>query len=235
MHQGDALAVPRDGVLDRRADQPLAAGFAHRLYGYTGIGPDVPRELFPAEGDQPGGLVAVGLLFLPGVHVLRVLAEDDHVHLIGMTHRTGHAGEPAYRPQAYVQVEDLAQRHVQAADAAPHGRGQGPLDAHQVFPETFYRFIRKPAFRKVEGLFACQYLVPRDAAVTAVRLVDRGVENALSRPPDIRSRAVAFDERDDRLGRDVEHAPVIDGYVLSTSGWFCSHVAFFLLRMHSFI
>ena len=63
-----------------------------------------------------------------GVHVLGVLAEDDDVHLLGLRHRRRRALEVAHRPDAGVEVEHLAQRDVQAADAAADRRRQRPLD-----------------------------------------------------------------------------------------------------------
>ena len=49
------------------------------------------------------------------VDVFGVLAEDHHVDLLGRLHRRGHALEVAHRAQADVQVEHLAQRHVERA------------------------------------------------------------------------------------------------------------------------
>src|SRR5512146_2866381 len=47
-----------------------------------------------------------------GVHVFRVLAVDHDVHALGVLHRRGRA-VVLHRANAGVQVEDLAQRHVQ--------------------------------------------------------------------------------------------------------------------------
>jgi hypothetical protein len=65
-----------------------------------------------------------------GVDVLGVLAVDHHVHVAGALDGRGDALEPAHGPHAGVQVQHLAQRHVQRADAAAHRRGQRPLDPH---------------------------------------------------------------------------------------------------------
>jgi hypothetical protein len=44
----------------------------------------------------------------------------------------GVPGNVAHRAHAGVEVEHLAQRHVEAAEAAADGRGQRPLDADDV-------------------------------------------------------------------------------------------------------
>ena len=87
---------------------------------------------FMQELDQLLGLVAAGLVLDAGVDVLRVLAEDHHVDLLGLLHRRGHALEVAHRAQADVEVELLAQRDVQRADAAADRRGQRALDRDDV-------------------------------------------------------------------------------------------------------
>ena len=85
-----------------------------------------------------------------GVDVLRVLAEDHHVDVARALHRARHAREPADRAQADVEVEHLAQRHVQRADAAADRRGERPLDADQVLAEGVERLVRQPLAGLVE-------------------------------------------------------------------------------------
>ena len=55
--------------------------------------------------------------------------------------------EPAHRPQAHVQVEDLAQRDVEAADAAADRRGERALDADEVLAERRRRSPRAASRR----------------------------------------------------------------------------------------
>ena len=148
-----------------------------------------------------------------GVDVLRVLAEDHHVDLFGPLHGRGHAGEPADRAKAGVEVEPLAERHVQRADAAADRRGQRALDADEVLLERLDGRVGQPALELVVGLLAGVDLVPVDLLLTAVGLLDRGVEDTHGGLPDIRPDAVAFDERDDGVVGDVEGsvAPHLEG------------------------
>ena len=47
-------------------------------------------------------------------------------------------------PQADVEVEHLAQRDVQRADAAANRRGQRTLDPHEIVTERLHRLIGQP-------------------------------------------------------------------------------------------
>ena len=67
-----------------------------------------------------------------GVDVLRVLAENDDVHPLGVGDGRRRSSEIANRPHARKQIEDLAQRHVQASDASTDRRGQRTLDGDLV-------------------------------------------------------------------------------------------------------
>jgi hypothetical protein len=63
-----------------------------------------------------------------GVDVFGVFAEDDDVELFGVLHGAGHALVVLDRANAGVEVENLAQGHVQRADAAADGRGERSFD-----------------------------------------------------------------------------------------------------------
>ena len=60
------------------------------------------------------------------------------------------------------------------------------------------RLVGQPVPRLLERFLARQHFEPLDLAAAAVRLRDRRVEHAHARAPDVRPRAVAFDERNDR-------------------------------------
>ena len=166
----DALALVLDGILDRAVDEAHAAGVADGLDADADLhvgreirradclpkllgGGLVPKRIFlnsfgkflgqEIRGPSAASGVPAGV-FDARVNVLGVLAEDDHVHLFGMLHGRGHAGEPLHRAQADVEVEHLAQRDVERADAAADGRGQRALDADEVFLERLDGVIRQP-------------------------------------------------------------------------------------------
>src|SRR5581483_2273262 len=132
------------------------------------------------------------------VDVLRVLAEDHHVDLVGALDGARDALEPAHGPEADVEVEDLAERDVERADAAADGRRERALDAHPELLERGDRLVRKPVAEAVERLLAGVDLAPGDLPLAAVRLLDRGVEDALRGAPDVGAGAVALDEGEDR-------------------------------------
>ena len=62
--------------------------------------------------------------------------------------------EPAHRAQAHVEVEDLAQRDVERADAAADRRGERALDADEVLAERVDGLVGQPVAGRVERLLA---------------------------------------------------------------------------------
>ena len=138
---------------------------------------------------------------MPGVDVLGVLAEDHHVRLRRVLERARHAAEVAHRAQADVEVELLAQRHVERADAAADRRRHRALDRDRVLPQRDERLVRQPDVGAVEPgrLLAGVDLHPVDRARAAVRLRDGGVDDGLHHGRDVDADAVALDERDDRV------------------------------------
>ena len=164
------------------------------------------------ELDEPLDLGRALLHLLAGVHVLGVLAEDHHVDLLRMLHRGRHAREPADGAEADVEVEDLAQGDVQAADATADRRGERALDADEVLAEGGDRLFGKPVSCGVERLLPGEHLFPFDLPAT---LGDGGVDDALGRGPDVHPGAVTLDERDDGLVGNLQGAVGTDGDLLS--------------------
>ena len=154
---------------------------------------------------------------MAGVDVFRVLAEENHVDLLRLAYRRRNAVEVAHRAHTGVQVEELPERHVQAADAAADGRRQRALDRDPVVADRVDRGGRQPLSGLFQGLLASQDLEPGDGALARVRLLHSGVHHRLSRAPDVGPDAVALDEGHDRSIRDDQNA-VLPADLL-TAGW----------------
>ena len=165
VHERDALALVLDRVADRAVHEPLGAEVADRLEADADLRPAtsrfgapiasscfchssafsfVPKRIFSNSlgnslREEVEHLLrfrrAAGVLDA-GVDVLGVLAEDHHVDLLRMLHRRRHAREVAHRPQADVEIEHLAQRDVERADAAADRRGERALDADEIVRGT---------------------------------------------------------------------------------------------------
>jgi hypothetical protein len=209
-----ALAVVGDGVLEGGADEPLRAGFGNRLDANADeLGRVAEADFFEILGKvrlekfnrlERGFLARLEIN--AGVNILGVFAEDDHVHLFGMFHGRGDAGEPLHGAQADVEIEHLAQRDVERADAAADGRGERALDADEIFLERGHGVVREPVVEFVLGGFAGKNLEPGNFPLAGVGLGHRGIEHADAGGPDVRAGAVAADERDDGVVRHVEFA-----------------------------
>ncbi len=149
-------------VLEGGAHEALGAELRDGLDPDAGVGPDLPPQLVAEERREAIRLGGARLHLEAGVDVLGVLPEDDHVDLLGVTHRRGDPGEPAHRAQAHVEVEDLAQGHVEGADPTPDRCGERPLDADEVLPERLDGLVGQPVAGLLEGLLPRQYLLPGD-------------------------------------------------------------------------
>src|SRR5205085_3950614 len=137
VHQSHALAIKPDRVADRAVYQSDTTGVAHRLdsdsYSHIGrkifgadVCPELARSLFCPEpdllellwkffGQKIENLLRfrrAGRVFNPGINVFRVLAENNHVHLLRVFHGRGDAPEVLDRSQTDVEVEQLPQGDV---------------------------------------------------------------------------------------------------------------------------
>jgi integrase len=84
-----------------------------------------------------------------------------------MEHRRRDPFEPADRADAGVEVELLAQGHVERPDAAADRRGERALDRHESLPHRVERGRREPVVDFGLGLLAREHFLPRDAATPA--------------------------------------------------------------------
>src|SRR2546430_11226552 len=204
VNERDRAATGTQRVLDRLRDQALGAEPGHRLDADRAPGADLGREPLAEKSDDGIGLWAAGPVLDPGVHILDVLAENDHVELLRLAHRAGHALEVAHRPDAGVQVQHLAQGDIEGTDPTPDGGGKRALDGHAVRPDGVQRGLGKPVADLLEGFLSGQHLEPVDTALAERDLLDHGVEHPPSGAPDVGPGAVAFDEGDNGV---VRHYP----------------------------
>src|SRR5206468_3741518 len=100
--------------------------------------------------------------------------------------------------------------HVERADAAADRRGERTLDPDEEFLERLDGVVGQPVVELLERGFAGEHFEPGGLAFAAVGLVHGGVEHALAGGPDVWTRAVAADKRDDRVVRNGEFA-VLNG------------------------
>ncbi len=102
-----------------------------------------------------------------GVYVFSVFAEDDDVDLFRMLHGAGHALVVLHGAYAGVEIEKLAQRDVERADAAADGRGERPLDGDAQVARGGDGLVGQPGVELAKGLFAGEDLEPLDGALAA--------------------------------------------------------------------
>ena len=204
VHQRHRGLVVIDRVLDRLSHQALGAFARDRLDADArGVREAdlLDAEVVLQDLDQALGLLALGLELDAGVDVLRVLAEDDHVGLLGLLDRRRNALEVLDRAQADVEVELLAQRDVERADAAADRRRQRALDRDHVLAHRLERLGRQPDVGAVDAgrLLAGVDLHPVDLLLAAVSLGDCRVDHLQHHRRDVDAGAVAFDVGNDRL------------------------------------
>ncbi len=211
MHQGHValVALQAQGVLDRLADVALAAVLAHGLDADARAGRDlalaelaVGRDHHLIEVlDQIEAHRIAGLPLDPHVDVLGVFAIHDHVEVLRPLVGAGGAFVVAAGAHAAVQIEDLAQGHVEGADAATDWGGEGALDRHPVLLDGGEGVLGQVLIGAVEvaGLIAGKHLEPLDPLLTAIGLGHRSVQHPLGGGPDVHAGAVAADEGNDRV------------------------------------
>ena len=169
VHQGHALAAGFERMTNRHAHQALGSGHRDRLDADAGIEANLLlaalQHVLVEELDQLRALRSSLFPLDAGVNVFGILAEDDHVHALGMLHRRGHALVVLHRAHAAIEIENLPQRNVQRANAAADGRGQRAFDRDAKFANRVHGVIGQPGIELGFGFFSGENFVPRDAAL----------------------------------------------------------------------
>ena len=142
------------------------------------------------------GLGRAAGVFDASIDVFAVFAKDHHVHLFGMLHGRRHTVEVLNRAEADVQIQKLAQGHIERPNTAADRSRKRPFDADQELLEAFDRVVRQPIIEALLGGFAGINFEPGDFALATIGLLDGGFEDSMAGGPDVGSRAVAADEWD---------------------------------------
>ena len=209
VNQRHRVAPRLDGIADGGAHQTGSPFLRHGLDAEAGglgkayLGKAVGEVLLQESAEGLGLRLAV-LELDAGVDVLGVLTEDDHVDGLGVLDRGRHAVEVAYGPQADVEVEELPDGDVQAADTTPDRRRQRPFDADQVLLEGVEGGLGQPLASLLEGLLTGEDFAPLDAAPVAVGLADGTIDDVDGGTPDVRARAIALDVGDNGMVAHLE-------------------------------
>jgi hypothetical protein len=169
-------------VEDRDLRPPPLSGVAGGPPGDPGTGA-LGGHL--GAGDDAGS----DLGFDAGVESLRVLPDDHEVH---SAEAGGHPLQVADGPDG-VEVEALAEAHVDGDEPLSDGRGAWPLERHPVLADGIQRLLRQHVLPVLEGAESGPTLHPGDRRVG--RLQD---------PPDSLG-----DFRSDPIPRDDHHLMLI--------------------------
>ena len=204
VHQGNARFVVVDGVADGGANQALRTlfgnGFDADARGF-GEADFLHAHFVLQEVDDFFAVFAFGFPFDAGVNVFGVFTEDYHVGFARVFQRRRHAVEVAHGAHALVEVEFLAQRDVERADAAAHGRGHRAFDGYGILFQCVQGFLRQPNVVAVHfgGFLAGIHFHPVDFFLATISLGNRRVDYVDHDGRDVHADAVALDEGDNRI------------------------------------
>ncbi len=238
MDEVHALALVFQRPLDRSTDESLSTFHRNRFdanaRGFRETHLRIfLRERFLEHAHEFLVIFGAVLEFNAGVNIFGVLAEDDHVHMFGVLHGGRHALIPTHRSLTNIQVQQLAERHIQRTDAAADRSCERAFDTHQKFTERLGCFIGQPALEHLERLLARVHFHPVDLALAAVGLFHSRIEHTHRSAPDVASRAIALNKRNDRIIGNIQ-LPIFNGNLRPACGdrniSVCHAYLFFLWR-----
>ena len=195
MHQCDGSLMMLQGIPDGGTYQPFAPFGGDRFYAEgRGLGETyfAYSHLVVKEGVELLGFGSSLFPFDACIDVFRVFAENVHVYFLRFFQWGNDSLEPAYRAQAYIKVEGLAQGYVQRTDASAYGSGQRPFDAYQVFAENIKGGLGEPFACLGKCFSSCKHFHPFDGTFASVCGSDRFVHNILAYRSDFGAYSVTF-------------------------------------------
>ncbi len=136
MDKRHGITVIVDGVLDGSLDQTESAFLGDGFDAdATGVG-EADFAVAVEEGFLEKLLEGFDIFTAFGkfdacIDVFSVLTKDDHIDLFGCFDGCGHAGEIGHGSQADVEIKNLTQCDVEAADTTTHGRGEWAFDTDE--------------------------------------------------------------------------------------------------------
>src|SRR4051794_18302907 len=198
MHEGDALAFLFHGVFEGGTRQTLGPRAAYWLDADANLIASFSaetnflkcgRQLTLDEFQNLFRFRSSRLIIDAGINILRVFAEDNHIHFLRPFHRRGHTFEILHRAKTNIEVEHLPQSDVERTDATTHGSRERTFNAHEKLLERLNRVVRQPIIKSVLGGFTGEYFEPRNLFLSAVGFLNGCIKNLFAGGPDIGARS----------------------------------------------
>ena len=112
-----------------------------------------------------------------------------------MLHRRFYSAEIAHGPLTHIEVEGLAQGHVERAYASTDRRHKRTFYAHQIFFEGIEGGLRKPFASLLMRLSAGKDLLPHNLPFAAISLFHGCIDHLLANRRYLCTDTIARDER----------------------------------------
>ena len=204
MNQRHGFTVVGDRVFNSRANQAFGAFFRTRLDADTAMFREANffhAHFITQEFNHLVGFGAVGFPFDTGVDVFGVFTEDHHVGQFRMFNRARGALVVTNRAQAHIQIQLLAQRHVQRTDTAANRRGQRAFNGYAVVADQIEGFFRQPDVLaiKLGRFFPGVDFHPGNFTLALIGFLNSGINHFQHRGSHVNTDTVAFNKRDNRI------------------------------------
>ena len=182
------------------------------------------------ELDQFLDLIRALSKFNARIDIFRVFTEDHHVGFFWFTYWRWHAFEVTHWTQTNIQIQLLAQSHVQRTDAAAYWRCQWTFDGNNVIFQCRQSFFWQPNIWAVNfsGFFTRENFHPADFTFAAVGFCYRCINYLDHDWADINTSTVTLDVRNNWIFWNIQWEVSIDGNFLT----FCRY---FNMLIHRFL